>query len=77
MPIIELDDAKADQLMFVLANAEFKNGINWTVLNPLLMEIGRQIQLQRQPQRAPVVAPAIKLDGNAKETNKEPDHAER
>ena len=63
MATIELDDNKADQLMFVLANAEGK-GITWSVVNPLLMEIGRQLQLQRRPQHI-----ATRHDGDGREVH--------
>ena len=63
MATIELDDTRADQLMFVLANAEGK-GITWSIINPLLMEIGRQLQLQRRPQQF-----ATKADGDGREVH--------
>jgi hypothetical protein len=45
MPSLELDSSECGQLMFVLANAEGK-GINWNIVNPLLMKIGEQLRNQ-------------------------------
>jgi hypothetical protein len=45
MPSLELDNIEAGNLMFILANAEGK-GINWGIVNPLLMKIGEQLRTQ-------------------------------
>jgi hypothetical protein len=45
MPSIELDSSEFGNLMFILANAEGK-GINWSMVNPLLMKIGEQLRTQ-------------------------------
>lgn len=47
VPQIDIDDAEFAQLMFILANAEGK-GINWTMVNPLMMKIGGQARNQRE-----------------------------
>jgi hypothetical protein len=45
MPSLELDSSEVGNLMFILANAEGK-GINWGIVNPLLMKIGEQMRIQ-------------------------------
>jgi hypothetical protein len=50
MPTIELSDEEFSQLMFVMANAEGK-GLNWQLVNPLMMRIGTQARLQAEAQQ--------------------------
>jgi hypothetical protein len=45
--MIELTDEDFSQLLFVLANAEGK-GLNWQLINPLMMKIGTQARLQAE-----------------------------
>jgi hypothetical protein len=48
MPLIELNDTEMGQLMFVLANAEFKNGVTWALMNPLITSIAAQARAHNQ-----------------------------
>jgi hypothetical protein len=46
---VHLSNQEWGQVMFVLANAEGK-GINWSMVNPLLMAIGDQLRVQAMTQ---------------------------
>lgn len=64
---VALDEPEWQLLLFVLANAEGK-GITWGIVNPLLMKIGAQLQVQQQgPQQGPpppiVVTKQTNADG--------------
>jgi len=53
MPTIELNETEMGTLMFILANAEFKNGVTWSVMSPLINKIAAQARAQQnQGQRA-------------------------
>ena len=49
MPTIDLNDTEMGTLMFILANAEFKNGVSWAVMNPLITNIAQQARAQATP----------------------------
>jgi hypothetical protein len=77
MPTVDLSGEKWGQLMFILANAEFKNGVTWAMVNPLLMEIGEQLRRQQLPAGAPrqqtveETRAGIRLDSNGQEVRHE------
>jgi hypothetical protein len=50
---IDLTDAEMGQLMFILANAEFRNGVTWTLLNPLIVKISGQARNHASGMRPP------------------------
>jgi len=51
MPSIDLTDQEIVTLMFILANAEFKNGVTWSMINPLVMKIGEQARRKSEQAR--------------------------
>jgi hypothetical protein len=70
MASIELDSAEVGQLMFILANAEGK-GINWSMVNPLLMKIGQQAR-QQSADFSNVSSPPPPVMRRQRENSKEP-----
>lgn len=65
MPTVSLSDKDWAQVMAILSTAP------WRDANPLLMEIGRQLQSQVQNQVKPPPGADIRLDGNGKEVRHE------
>lgn len=57
MPTVTMTMDRWQQLMGILGRAEGP-GLNWTIINPLLMEIGRQLQAQQgNSQEIPATIP--------------------
>jgi hypothetical protein len=65
---VHLSNQEWGQVMMVLANAEGK-GVNWSLTNPLLMEIGNQLRVRAMTQgpQQPLSAEEPKARGNSKE----------
>jgi hypothetical protein len=69
MPSIELTDNEFNNLVFVLANAEFRNGVTWNTIAPLIAAAQRAAPAPQAPQAPPAATgkqarPARSPNGN-------------